>query len=48
MMRRLGFFALMVLLLTVGLAQAQDGMDLPTPLYLLTNNGQVQRIGLGT
>src|ERR1051325_7483168 len=38
-MRRLGFFALVVLLLTVGLT---------TPLYLLTNNGQVQRIGLGT
>src|SRR3982750_1801648 len=47
-MRRIGFFALCLLLLTVGLARAQDGMDLPTPLYLLTNNGQVQRIGLGT
>jgi Tol biopolymer transport system component len=47
-MRRIGFFALCVLLLTVGFTRAQDGMDLPTPLYLLTNNGQVQRIGLGT
>jgi Tol biopolymer transport system component len=47
-MRRIGFFALCMLLLTVGFTRAQDGMDLPTPLYLLTNNGQVQRIGLGT
>ncbi|MBI1279972.1 MAG: hypothetical protein GC179_17730 [Anaerolineaceae bacterium] len=48
-MRRTLFFALLMLMLPlVGLTRAQDGMDLPTPLYLLTNNGQVQRIGLGT
>ncbi len=45
-MRRIGFFALCMLLLMAGLTRAQDGMDLPPPLYLLTNNGQVQRIGL--
>ncbi len=48
MIRRITFFALCMLFLTVGLTHAQDGLDLPTPLYLLTNNGQVQRIGLGT
>jgi len=48
-MRRTLFFALFTLMFSVvGFTQAQDGMDLPTPLYLLTNNGQVQRIGLGT
>ncbi len=47
-MRRIGFFGLCVLLLMMGVVRAQDGLDLPTPLYLLTNNGQVQRIGLGT
>ncbi len=47
-MRRIAFFALCLLLLMAGVTRAQDGMDLPTPLYLLTNNGQVQRIGLGT
>ncbi len=46
-MRRIGIFAL-CLLLMVGYARAQDGMNLPAPLYLLTNNGQVQRVGLGT
>lgn len=45
-MRRIGFFALCVLLLT-GIIRAQDGLDLAAPLYLLTNNGQVQRVGLG-
>ncbi|MCA0457019.1 MAG: hypothetical protein LCI00_23815 [Chloroflexi bacterium] len=46
-MRRIGLIAL-CLLLMVGWVRAQDGLDLPAPLYLLTNNGQVQRVGLGT
>ncbi|MBL8156287.1 MAG: PD40 domain-containing protein [Anaerolineae bacterium] len=35
------------LLLLTGRLAAQDGLDLPTPLYVLSNTGQVQRIGLG-
>lgn len=33
--------------LLTGRLAAQDGLDLPTPLYVLSNTGQVQRIGLG-
>jgi WD40 repeat protein len=40
------FWIIIICLLTTRLA-AQDGLDLPAPLYVLTNNGQVQRIGLG-
>lgn len=48
-----GLHLLKRLVLVVGVAlltgrlAAQDGLDLPTPLYVLANTGQVQRIGLG-
>lgn len=45
-MRRCFWIFIICLLLTARLA-AQDGLDLPAPLYVLTNSGQVQRIGLG-
>jgi hypothetical protein len=35
------------LLLGLVPALAQDGIDLPAPLYVLNNTGQVQRLGLG-
>ncbi|MEZ4671152.1 MAG: hypothetical protein R3E39_24875 [Anaerolineae bacterium] len=45
-MRRWFGILLTCLFITAHLA-AQDGLDLPAPLYVLTNNGQVQRVGLG-
>ncbi len=37
----------LLVLLAGGVALAQDGLDLPTELYVLTNSGQVQRYGIG-
>src|SRR5262245_35588225 len=46
MIRKLSLFAFcFVLFVTV--IHAQDGLNLPTELYVLGNNGQVQRYGLG-
>jgi len=47
-MRR--FFWIAILILTVGLmpGQAQDALNLPSELYILTSEGQVQRFGLGS
>lgn len=39
---------LMLALMLVSTVAAQDGLDLPTELYVLTNSGQVQQYGLGT
>lgn len=38
---------ILVFLLLSGTLYAQDGLDLPTELYVLTNNGEVQQYGLG-
>ncbi|NWG16223.1 MAG: PD40 domain-containing protein [Chloroflexi bacterium] len=46
MLRRIGIFALMIVLL-VSPAAAQDGLNLPSELFVLTNAGVVQRYGLG-
>src|SRR5512145_727685 len=46
MSRYLKLFIL-VLILIVGAVQAQDGLNLPTELYVLTNSGTVQRYGMG-
>lgn len=46
-MIRRTMFVILAALLTVGLASAQDGLNLPTELYVLTNGGVVQRYGLG-
>lgn len=43
-MRRAGMFILLLLLLP---AQAQDALNLPTELYVLLNNGSVERYSLG-
>jgi len=46
MMRKLSF--IIIALLLVSRAQAQeDGLNLPTELYVLTNSGQVQQYGVG-
>ncbi|MBL8164815.1 MAG: PD40 domain-containing protein [Anaerolineae bacterium] len=46
-MRRVWMAAIMLCLLLALPANAQDGLDLPTELYVLTNAGQVQQYGLG-
>ena len=46
MIRKLGLLAC-CLLLMVSMVGAQDGLNLPTELYVLTNAGQVQRYGIG-
>lgn len=46
MIRFIGLVGLALLALA-GLARAQDGLNLPTELYVLTNSGVVQRYGLG-
>ncbi len=46
MMRRM-ILALLLLVLISRLTYAQDGLDLPTALYILTTDGQVQRFGVG-
>lgn len=46
-MRRVCIVALILCLLLVLPVGAQDGLDLPTELYVLTNAGQVQQYGLG-
>jgi Tol biopolymer transport system component len=49
MIRRLWTISLLCLLTGLTVARAQlDALDLPTALYVLTNSGQVQRIGTGT
>ncbi len=46
MIRKLSLFAFCFFLIT-SVIHAQDGLNLPTELYVLSNNGQVQRYGLG-
>ncbi len=46
MIRKLSLLACCLLLLA-GFVRAQDGLNLPTELYVLGNNGQVQRYGIG-
>lgn len=46
MIRRM-ILLLLAALLVGGSASAQDGLNLPTELYVLTNAGAVQRYGLG-
>jgi WD40-like Beta Propeller Repeat len=46
MVRKLSLLAC-CLLLIAGVVRAQDGLNLPTELYVLTNAGQVQRYGIG-
>lgn len=45
-MRRLLLFGILMLMLLP--SQAQDGLNLPTELYILLNAGGVERYGLGT
>lgn len=45
MLRRITFALLLALLFQI--TQAQDGLDLPSALYVLTSTGQVQRFGVG-
>ncbi len=45
MLRRIGI--LLAALALAGVLRAQDGLNLPTELYVLTNAGVVQRYGLG-
>ncbi|MBN8619069.1 MAG: hypothetical protein J0L63_09185 [Anaerolineae bacterium] len=47
-MIRKSLLCLVCFLFVFAWVQAQDGLDLPTPLYLLSNDGRVQRIGLGS
>ncbi|MBI5667258.1 MAG: PD40 domain-containing protein [Chloroflexi bacterium] len=46
-MLRRTIMTILAALLAVGLVSAQDGLNLPTELYVLTNTGMVQRYGLG-
>lgn len=46
-MRRIVLVTLLGLLLLLP-ASAQDGLNLPTELYILLNEGQIERYGLGT
>ena len=46
-MNRRIVLALLGLLLFIMPTSAQDGIDLPADLYLLLNEGIVQRVGLG-
>ncbi|MCK6580247.1 MAG: hypothetical protein L6Q98_19315 [Anaerolineae bacterium] len=46
--RRLLFLPLLIALLGVPLAAAQEGLDLPADLYVLYNDGRVERFGVGT
>ena len=51
MMRRLSALAaclLCAVLLLAASTQAQDGLNLPTELYVLLNEGRVQRFGIGS
>jgi hypothetical protein len=45
-MRRVLITFILILIFTLP-AFAQDGLDLPAPLYVLLNEGQIQRYGLG-
>ncbi len=48
MLRKLVLVGCLLLLLAVGRVAAQsDGQDLPTGLYILLNEGRVERVGLG-
>lgn len=47
LLRRL-WFACAALLLAANVPLAQDALNLPAALYILTNDGSVQRYGLGT
>ena len=46
MVRRL-FFLFAALIVFALPASAQEGLDLPADLYVLLNNGQIQRYGMG-
>ena len=46
-MRRIGLLIILIVLLLAP-AAAQDGLNLPTELYVLLNSGQVERYGIGT
>ena len=48
MTRRLGFLIAVLFILVLSFsAQAQDALNLPADLYVLLNNGQIQRYGVG-
>ena len=48
MARRLGFLIAVLFTLALSIsAQAQDALNLPADLYILLNNGQIQRYGVG-
>ena len=48
MLRRFWFACVALALLLTGTLLAQDALNLPAALYILTNEGSVQRYGLGT
>lgn len=47
-MRRLKWTLLLLLIMTLLPIQAQDALNLPSELYILANDGRVQRFGLGS
>src|ERR1044071_2302448 len=47
MIRRILFTVLLMVLAFSTQAQAQEGINLPADLYVLLNNGQIQRYGVG-
>ncbi len=47
-MRRLTWILLLILIGSLLPVQAQDALNLPSELYVLTNEGRVQRFGLGS
>ncbi len=46
MARRIGLIIALLMILTLT-AQAQEGMNLPADLYVLLNDGEIQRYGVG-
>ena len=47
MVRKLLTISIIALLLAGSAAAQEDGLNLPTELYVLTNSGQVQQYGIG-
>jgi hypothetical protein len=47
MIRRLTIYLLLLLISLLPVVRAQDGLNLPTELYILLNEGTVERYGLG-
>lgn len=47
MLHKRHFITTVLFLLLASLVRAQDGLNLPTELYTLTNSGEVQRYGVG-